>query len=150
MLPNRFVPLDAMSPARLYWSTSVASRSACIFLLCAVALGIVGMHGLAQGGDTEKPLGHHFTQTVDVVSTAPTPYTPSASSDSSPGEGGNSGLFTLCLMVLAPAVAVGLWLLVRSRVGGWRPRRMLVRDEVPTDIAIPPPSLWQRATVLRI
>ena len=49
-----------------------------------------------------------------------TPDSPTVSDDPSPGEG---GLLTLCLMVLVPAVAVGLWLLVRSRVGGWRLRR---------------------------
>lgn len=137
-----------MSLARLDWSTSVRSRFAWAFLLCAVALGIVGMHGLVQGGDTAPSVGHHVSQTVDLVAAADAPDVPVISDDSSPRE--NPGLLTLCLMVLAPAVAVGLWLLVRSRLGGWQPPRVVVRAVVATNVAVPPPPLWRRATVLRI
>lgn len=140
--------LAVMTPVRLDWSTSVRSRFAWPFLLCAIALGIVGMCGPAQCCDTAQAAGHHVTQAVDMVPTAATPDSPSIPSDSSPGE--SPGLLTLCLMMLAPAIAVGVWLLARSRVIGWRPRRVLLGAVVVKDVAVLPPPLWQRATVLRI
>lgn len=140
--------LEAMSLARLDWSTSVRSRIVWSFLLCAVALGIVGMHGLTQGGETSQSIGHHVAQAVDMVPASAEPDSPAVSNDSIPSQ--DAGLLTLCLMVLSPAVAVGLWLLGTSRVGGWRPRRVLCRALVATDVAVPPPPLWRRATVLRI
>lgn len=135
-----------MSLARLDWSASVRSRIAWLFLLCAVALGIVGMHGLTQAGDTAHPIGHHITATVDVGPAAPNPDSRVISDDPSPGE--NPGLLTLCLMVLAPAGAVALWLLVRARVGGWRACRVLLGRVAATHVAVPPPL--RRTTVLRI
>lgn len=118
-------------------------------LLCAVALGIVGMHGLTQGGEASQPVGHHVVQAVDLDPASATPDSPAAvSDDSSPGE--NAGLLTLCLMVMVPAVAVGLWLLVRSRVGGWRLRRAPVLAMRALELAVPPQPLWRQLSVLRI
>lgn len=136
-----------MSLARLDWSTSVRSRIVWSFLLCAVALGIVGMHGLTQGGGASQSMGHHVVQAVDMVPASATPDSP-AVNDSSPSE--DAGLLTLCLMVLVPAVAAGLWLLVRSRVGGWRLRREPVLEMRALELAVPPQPLWRQLSVLRI
>jgi hypothetical protein len=105
------------------------------------------MHGLAQGGHTAPAAGHHVAQAVDMVPAAATPDSP-AVNDSSPSE--DAGLLTLCLMVLVPAVAVGLWLLVRSRVGGWRLRREPVLAMRALELAVPPQPLWRQLRVLRI
>ena len=134
-----------MSLARLDWSTSVRSRIMWSFLLCAVALGIVGMHGL--GGGASQSMGHHVAQAVDMVPASTTPDSP-AVNDSSPSE--DAGLLTLCLMILVPAVAAGLWLLVRSRVGGWRLRREPVLEMRALELAVPPQPLWRQLSVLRI
>ena len=116
-------------------------------LLCAVAVGIVGMHGLIQGGGASQSMGHHVVQAVDMVPAPATPDSP-AVNDSSPSE--DAGLLTLCLMVLVPAVAAGLWLLVRSRVGGWRLRREPVLAIRALELAVPRQPLWRQWSVLRI
>lgn len=145
----RFVPWVAMSLARIDWSMSVRSRIVWSFLLCAVALGIVGMHGLTQGADASQPMGHHVVRAVETAPTSATPDSPAAVSDkSSPGQ--NARLLTLCLMVLVPAIAVGLWLLVRSRVGGWRMRRVPAIAVRMTELVVPAQPLWRRLSVLRI
>lgn len=119
------------------------------FLLCAVAVGIVGMHGLTQGGDASQPMGHHVVQAVDMAPASATPDSPVAGSDDSP-RGEDAGLLTLCLMVLVPAVAVGLWLLVRSRVGGWRLRRVPALAIRVLELVVLPQPLWRQLSVLRI
>lgn len=144
---TRFVPLVPMSLARLEWSTSVRSRIMWSFLLCAVALGIVGMHGLTPGGGASQSMGHHVAQAVDMVPASTTPDSP-AVNDSSPSE--HAGLLTLCLMVLIPVVAVGLLLLVGSRVGGWHLRRQPVLAMLASELAVPPRPLWRQLGVLRI
>lgn len=93
-------------------------------------------------------MGHHVVQAVDMAPASATPDSPAASEDSSSGE--DAGLLTLCLMVLVPAVAVGLWLLVRSRVGGWRLRREPVLVMRASELAVPPQPLWRQLSVLRI
>ena len=138
-----------MSLARLDWSTSVRSRIVWSFLLSAVALGIVGMHGLTQSGDPSEPMGHHVVQAVDMAPASATPDSPAVSPDDSP-PGENAGLLTLCLMVLVPAIAVGLWLLVRARVGGWRLRRVPALAVRVMELVVPPQPLWRRLSVLRI
>ena len=145
---TRFEPLEAMSPARLDWSTSVRSRIVWSFLLCAVTLGIVGMHGLAQGGDTAPAAGHHVANAVDMVPPALVAGDPVDANDSSPSE--DAGLLTLCLMVLVQAVAVGRWVLMRSRIGGWRLRRKPVLAVRALELAVPPQPLWRQLSVLRI
>ena len=119
------------------------------FLLCAVTLGIVGMHGLMQGGDASQPMGHHVVQAVDMAPASATPDSPVAVSDDSP-PGENASLLTLCLMVVVPAVAVGLWMLVRARVGGRRLRREPVLAMRALDSAVPLQPLWRQLGVLRI
>lgn len=137
-----------MSLAELDRSASVGSRIAWVVLLCAVAVGIVGMHGLVSGADSSESAGHHVAQALDVTpEAAPLGAAPVGGEHSSPTHG--SGLLALCLMVLVPAVAVGLLLLARSRVGVRHLRRLLARAVLATDIAVPPPP-FRRLTVLRI
>jgi hypothetical protein len=111
-------------------------------------LGIVGMHGLAQGGHTAPAAGHHVAQAVDMVPAASVAGDPVVSDEPSPGE--HPGLLALCLMVLVPAVGVGLWLLGRSRVGGWRLRREPVLAMRALELAVPPQPLWRQLRVLRV
>lgn len=138
-----------MPLARLDPATSVRSRIVWAVMLCAVTLGILGMHGLAQTGDAQQPVGHHVVQVVDLDSASATPGSPTTvSDDSSPGE--TAGLMTTCLMVLVPAVAVGLWILGRSRVGGWRLRRQPALAIRALLLAVPPQPLWRNLSVLRV
>lgn len=118
------------------------------FLLAAVAVGILGMHGLTQDRAGSPPTGHHVAQGLDIAPVSETPHSPGASEDSSPD--GDAGLLTLCVMVLVPAVAVGLWLLLRSRGGGWRLPRRPVPAMRGLELAVPPQPLWRQLSVLRI
>ena len=141
-----------MSLAPFDRSASVGSRVAWVVLLCAVAVGIVGMHGLVSSADSAESAGHHVTQAVDLAPEAAGSH--AASPDAGPvgheePPTQESGLLALCLMVLVPAVAVGLLLLARSRGGVRRLRRLLVRVAVAADVAVPPPP-FRRFTVLRI
>jgi hypothetical protein len=105
------------------------------------------MHGLTQGGEAAQSMGHHGVQAVDIVPASATPDS-AAVNDSSPSE--DAGLLTLCLMVLVPAAAVGLWLLVGSRGGGWRVQRGPVLVVRVLGLAVPRPPLWRQLSVLRI
>jgi hypothetical protein len=140
-----------MSLAQLDRSASVGSRITWAVLLCAVAVGIVGMHGLVSGADFPESAGHHVTQAIDLAPEAAGSH--AATQDAGPvGDEGpthESGLLALCLMVLVPAVAVGLLLLARSRVGVRHLRRLPARAVLATDVAVPPPP-FRRLTVLRI
>lgn len=137
-----------MSLAGSDWSASAKSRIAWSALLCAVALGLVGMHGLSQGGEAPQPMGHHVVQAVDVVPASAAPNSPTVSNDYAPGK--DVGPLTLCLMVLVPAAAVGLWLLASSRLGGRRLRRTPVMAIRALELAAPPQPLWRQLSVLRI
>lgn len=141
--------VDVMSLARLDCCTSVRSRLVWVILLGSVALGIVGMHGLPQGDGSAGSVGHHVTQAADMVPEVGSFESPVlVGDDSSPGE--DAGLLMLCLMVLASTAAVGLWLPVRSRVGGWRQRRVFVRGGLVSDVVLPSRRLWRQLSVLRI
>jgi hypothetical protein len=134
-----------MSIARLDSSRTVSPRPVWALLLCTLALGIVGMCGLVQSGDAAPAVGHHVSQTVDMAD--PTGTT-AATADFEDDE--SSGLLTLCLMVLVPTFAVGMWLLLRSRVGGWRLRREPVLAMRALKLAVPPQPLWRQLSVLRL
>lgn len=134
-----------MSAAPLACSTPVKLRFAWVILLCAVLLGLLGMHGLMQSVDADRAVGHHVGQTASVV---PMTEAPVGLNDYSSEDA--SSLLMLCLMVLVSAVAVGLWLLVRSRVGGWRLRRAPVLAMRALELVVPPRPLWRQLSVLRI
>lgn len=137
-----------MSLARLDRSASVGSRLTWVVLLCAVAMGIVGMHGLVTGADSPEGAGHHAVQAVDLAPQAANADSAPAT-DEVPSPAQETGLLALCLMVLVPAVAVGLWLQGRSRVRVRRPLRLMFRGVVARDVAVPLPP-FRRLTVLRI
>lgn len=137
--------LVLMSLARLDWSASVRSRIVWSFLLCAVALGLVGMHGLSHGGASLQPAGHHVVQAVDVALATPDV---AVSDDAPPSE--DAGPLALCLMMLVPAVAVGLWLHVGPRVSGWLPRRGLRLAMRTSELAQSVQPVWRQLSVLRI
>lgn len=140
--------LGSMSLAELDRSASLGSRLGWVVLLCAVALGIVGMHGLVSSTDGPEPAGHHVAQAVDVAPVPASPGTAEAADDTSPAV--QSGLLALCVMMLVPGAALALWLLVRSRAAGWRLRRVVVRTLLAADVATPPQPFWRQLTVLRI
>ncbi len=52
---------------------AVRTRLPLVVLLCAVALGIVGMHGLASGPDSGGHIGHHaaVVAALDVAGLPP-------------------------------------------------------------------------------
>lgn len=134
-----------MSAAPLAFSTPVKLRFAWVILLCAVLLGLLGMHGLTQSDGADRAVGHHVGQTMNV---APMTEAPAGPNDYSSEDA--SSLLTLCLMVLIPVVAVGLLLLVGSRVGGWHLRRQPVLAMLASELAVPPQPLWRQLGVLRI
>lgn len=123
-------------------------------MLCAVALGIVGMHGLIAAPGSGEPVGHHAGSVVAVATDAaasdgPSSGTHTRSDEAPPAEAG--GLLALCLTVLTPVVAVGLWLAATGRLGsGRRVPRMVPQLAAAVETAVLPPPFAQRLTVLRI
>jgi hypothetical protein len=104
------------------------------------------MCGLVQADVTAPSVGHHVSQTVDMNQGAKAP----AATADDVAQGENPGLLTICLMLLTPGITIGLWLLLRGRLGGWWTRQGVRRPVLRSDLAVPPPPLWRQATVLRI
>ena len=60
-------------------------------------------------------------------------------------------LLALCLMMLTPGLALGLWLLaIAARGGGWRLPRLVPWVVAALDVAGLPPPFERQLTVLRI
>lgn len=133
-------------------SGAVRTRLPLVVLLCAVALGIVGMHGLASGPDSGEHVGHHAAPTLMMTSDTTVGVVASgvaAGDEAPPADDG--GLLALCLMVLTPGLALGLWLLATAaRGGGWRLPRLVPRVVAALDVAGLPPPFERQLTVLRI
>jgi hypothetical protein len=140
-----------MTPADLDRSGSVASRLPLVILLCAIAVGIVGMHGLGPGPESAGHVGHHAGQVLtvspDVTLGVVAPDGAVVGDDAPPHD---AGVLALCLMVLTPCLALGLWLLVAARAGGWRLPRCLSRAVAAVDVAVLPPPFQRQLSVLRI
>jgi hypothetical protein len=140
-----------MTPADLDRSGSVASRLLLVSLLCAVALGIVGMHGLGSGPESPVHLGHHAGQAHTL---APDLTVGTAASsgvvvgDEAP-PADDSGVLALCLMVLTSGFVLGIWLLT-ARVGGWRLPRWSTQTTGALDVAVLPPPFRRQLVALRI
>ena len=63
----------------------------------------------------------------------------------------DGGLLALCLMMLTPGLALGLWLLaIAARGGGWRLPRLVPWVVAALDVAGLPPPFERQLTVLRI
>lgn len=143
-----------MTPADRDRSRAVTSRLVRVVMLCAVALGIVGMHGLVAAPGSGEPVGHHAGSAVAVAADAaasdgPSSGTRAGSGEAPPADPG--GLLALCLTVLTPVVALGLWLVATGRLGsGRRVPRMVPQLAAAVETAVLPPPFAQRLTVLRI
>lgn len=134
-------------------SGAVRTRLPLVVLLCAVALGIVGMHGLASGSDSGEHVGHHAAPTMMMTTDTTVGVVASlgvvAADEAPPVNDG--GLLALCLMVLTPGLALGLWLLATAaRGGGWRLPRLVPWVVAALDVAGLPPPFERQLTVLRI
>lgn len=148
-MPTVCLDWQAMTLADLDRSGTEPSRLPLVLLLCAIALGIVGMHGLASEPDSA---GHHSTQVVTVSSDhthVGHSMTGAAVAEEAPEEA-DTGILALCLMVLTPGLALGLWLLGTFRGAGWRLPRLVARVSAAVDVAVLPPPYQRRLTVLRI
>ena len=142
-----------MTPAERNCSGAVRTRPPLVVLLCAVALGIVGMHGLGFGPDSGEHVGHHTAPTIIMTTDTTVGVVASlgvvAGDEAAPADDG--GLLALCLMVLTPGLALGLWLLATAaRGGGWRLPRLVTRVVAALDVAGLPPPFERQLTVLRI
>ncbi|MAS53890.1 MULTISPECIES: hypothetical protein [Nocardioides] len=132
---------------------AVRTRLPLVVLLCAVALGIVGMHGLASGPDSGEHVGHHAAPTIIMTTDTTVGVVASlgvvAGDEAPPADDG--GLLALCLMMLTPGLALGLWLLaIAARGGGWRLPRLVPWVVAALDVAGLPPPFERQLTVLRI
>jgi len=131
---------------------AVKTRLPRVVLLCAVALGIVGMHGLASGPDSGEHVGHHaaaIMMTTDTTVGVVASHGVVAGDEAPPADDG--GLLALCLMMLTPGLALGLWLLaIAARGGGWRLPRLVPWVVAALDVAGLPPPFERQLTVLRI
>ena len=132
---------------------AVRTRLPLVVLLCAVALGIVGMHGLASGPDSGEHVGHHAAPTIIMTTDTTVGVVASlgvvAGDEAPPADDG--GLLALCLMMLTPGLALGLWLLaIAARGGGWRLLRLMSGVVDALDVAGLPPPFERQLTVLRI
>lgn len=135
---------------------AVRSRFPLVSLLCAVALGIIGMHGLGSA-DPGVPVGHHaaptFTTTADTTGSGDASLGAVAGDETPPADdpADDVGLLALCLMVLTPGLALGSWLVSTSALGGtWRLPRPVARIVAAVDTAGLPPPRARQLTVLRI
>lgn len=136
-------------------SGAVTSRLPLVMFLWAVALGVIGMHGLGSGPVSGEYVGHHAAPTVSM--SADTTVSGDASLGTVAGDevppADDAGLLALCLMVLTPglALALGVWLLATAALGGtWRLPRLLARVVAAVDTAVLAPPLGRQLTVLRI
>lgn len=124
-----------------------------IVLLCAVALGILGMHGLAAGPASGGHAGHHATSTTTAATDTAADMVGSAVAmvgDETPA-GEPPGLLALCMLMLAPALALGLWLVATAAGrGSWRLPRPATRVVTSLDVAALPPPFERQLTVLRV
>ena len=131
---------------------AVRTRLPLVVLLCAVALGIVGMHGLASGPDSGEHVGHHaaaMMMTTDTTVGVVASHGVVAGDEAPPADDG--GLLALCLMVLTPGLALGLWIFATAaRGGGWRLPRLVPWVVAALDVAGLPPPFERQLTVLRI
>ena len=132
---------------------AVMSRLPLVILLCALALGIIGMHGLGPDPGSGEDIGHHGAPSLALTAdTAPGPDASQvalAGDEAPPAD--DAGLLALCLMVLATGVALGPWLLASAARRSWRLPRVLARvgTEPGTAVWLPPPYDG-RPVVLRI
>jgi hypothetical protein len=119
-------------------------------LLCAVALGIVGMHGLVSSPGTGEAVAHHAAGS-SVASADATAATGGATSEDGDTQEQGAGALALCLMMLAPAMALALtWLVGARHARGWRVPALGAGLAAAVRACVPDPPPWRRLSVLRI
>lgn len=115
-------------------------------LLCAVVIGIIGMHGLALHASTAgsshgvhvtvmDASGHHAGA---LASVAPQPVL------ATPGPDDHSGMMALCVAMLAGAAFTVLLLFLRRRSRVW-----FVQSAATPHVFSVPLTLFQRSSVWR-
>lgn len=134
-------------------SGAVTSRLLLVIVLCAVALGIVGMHGLGSSPNSAEHVGPHAAPAAAL--TADNTVGVDASLGAAAGDeaplADDAGQPALCLMVLTPGLARGLWLLDAAALGGtWRLPRSVDRAAAAVEVASLPAPFRRQLTVLRI
>lgn len=128
-------------------SQVVASRLCFATLLCALALGIFGMHGLLSvAGSSDHP-GHHVSQTTSAGATVEVVGGVVEARKAPPVH--HSDALMLCVMILTSGIAAGLWLYAKGRAA-WRLPRILT-GAIRMAVVLKPLSVSVRQlTVLRI
>ncbi|WP_460835288.1 hypothetical protein [Nocardioides hungaricus] len=111
------------------------------------------MHGLASGPDSGEHVGHHaapsMMMTTDTTVGVVASHGVVAGDEAPPADDG--GLLALCLMVLTPGLALGLWIFATAARGvGWRLPRLVPWVVAALDVAGLPPPFERGLTVLRI
>jgi hypothetical protein len=141
-----------MTPVDLDRSGTVASRLPLVVLLCAIALGIVGMHGLGSGPEAPvhlgHPAGHPHTLAPDLTQGVAASSGVVVGDETSPAH--DSGVLALCLMVLTSGLVLGIWLFAAARAGGWRLPRWSAQATAAVDVAVLPTPFRRQPAVLRI
>ncbi len=126
----------------------MSSRLSLVMLLCAITVGIVGMHGLVPGAGSAEHVGHAISHPVEALRGGEVSEGDRVSDATPPVD--DAGILAMCLMVLTPGLALGVWLVATTRTRGWGHRPLLARVVAAADLAaLPPPSARQR-TILRI
>lgn len=120
-------------------------------LLCAVVLGIVGMHGLGPAAAEHPGYPGHHAGTVSLTAQAPQPADADTWDEQTRGApAADAGVLALCLMVLGTGLGIALLLLVGGgRGGAWQVRRLVDRVVAAVAQTVLPPPGRPRSTVLR-
>lgn len=130
-------------------SQTAAARLSFATILCAVVLGIFGMHGLVSVVGTPEHPGHDVSHVVAAGSTVEA-IGDAVEVEETPPAHHHPAILMLCLMILTPGIAVGLWLYVKGRTTCWRLSRT-VKDVSTMAFLLKPLSLpLRQLTVLRI
>lgn len=122
-------------------------------LLCAVVLGIVGMHSLGlHGGTTGADHAAHgmvMGVPADGPSLMADDTEPEGPSYRTPADGDHGSAMTLCLMMLAGAGATLLLLLSTRRSRSWLHQARSVAGHTMAAAMLSPPPPAARRMVLR-
>ena len=142
-----------MTTADREGSGAASTRLPILAIVCAVAFGIVGMHGLGSATASGGHVGHHpgaaIIATMDTAADGVGSVGARAGDLVPPAE--DAGLLALCLLMLAPSLALVLRPLTTAarRASRCRPPAR-TRVVAALDVAVLPPPFERRLSVLRI
>ncbi len=140
-------------------SGAVTSRLLLVILLCAVALGIVGMHGLGSSPFSPVHVGPHALpaavltadHSADVDNTVGVESSRGTTAGDEAPLADDAESNTLCLTVPTPGLARVLWLLDAAALGGpWNLPPSVDRAAASVDVTPLPAPFRRQLTVLRI